>query len=111
LHDLGVPSPEAGKVAQLCRLHLNLLDNCAALLEVLGGLANHLLLPVEMLRSAAVEVKAQQDEIRPLYELATRKPPALDPLKLIAAAKHAGEAARPDGTCNELWQQGRPLAA
>jgi hypothetical protein len=85
---------EAGDFARLCRVHLNLLDNCAAVLEVLGDLSDRLSLPLEKLRSAAVEVKAQQDEIRPLYELATRKPPPLDPVKLArAAAKHADEAA------------------
>src|SRR5437899_300375 len=47
---------EAGAFAVLCRVHLNLLDNCAALLEVLGRLSDHLSLPPEKLRSAAVEV-------------------------------------------------------
>jgi hypothetical protein len=85
---------EAGEFALVCRVHLNLLDNCAALLEVLGALSDHLPLPTEKLRSVAAEVKAQQDEIRPLYEFATRKPPPLDPEKLAAAQeKYAGEPA------------------
>ncbi len=85
---------EAGEVALFCRVYLNLLDNCAALLEALGGLSDLLRIPPEKLRGAAVEVKSQQDEIRPLYELATRKPPPFDAVKLRAAErKHAGEPA------------------
>jgi hypothetical protein len=85
---------EVGEFALLCRVHLNLLDNCAALLEILDRLSDHLSLSREKLRSAAAEVKAQLDEIRPLYELATRKPPPLDPANLLAAqAKHGGEPA------------------
>ena len=85
---------EAGEFALVCRVQLNLLDNCAALLEVLNGLSDQLPTPTEKLRTATVEVKSQQDEIRPLYEIATRKPPPLDPLRLLAAErKHAGEPA------------------
>jgi hypothetical protein len=85
---------EAGDFALLCRVHLNLLDNCAALLEALVGLSDHFLLPPEKLRDLAVEVQSQQDEIRPLYELAIRKPPPLDLVRLLAAQKkHAGEPA------------------
>ncbi len=85
---------EAGEFALFCRVHLNLLDNCAALLEALGGLSDPLRMPPEKLGSAALEIKSQQEEIRPLYELATRKPPPLDPVKLRAAeSKHAGEPA------------------
>jgi hypothetical protein len=85
---------EAGEFALFCRVHLNLLDNCAAILEALDGLSDRLPLPMENLRSAAVEIQSQQDEIRPLYELATRKPAPLDPGKLLAAqSKHAGEPA------------------
>src|SRR4051794_2477169 len=91
---LGDEGYEAGDFALLCRVRLNLLDNCAALLDVLGGWSDHLALRPEELRAAAVEVKAQQDEIRPLYEPSTRKPPPLDPVKLLAAeGKHAGEPA------------------
>jgi hypothetical protein len=82
---------EAGEFALLCRIYLNLLDNCAALLELLGGLPDHLQLPPEKLRQAASDIKTHQEEVRPLYELATRKPPPLDPAKLAAAErKHAG---------------------
>jgi len=94
LRRLGDEGYEAGEFALLCRVQLNLLDNCAALLEVLGGLSDRLALGPENLRGAALEVKAQQDEVRPLYELATRKPPPLDPVKFLAAeGKHAGEPA------------------
>ncbi|HTU91290.1 MAG TPA: hypothetical protein VMF69_14515 [Gemmataceae bacterium] len=85
---------EAGELALICRVHLNLLDNCAALLEALAALSDRLRLPPEKWRSAAVEVKSLEDEIRPLYELATRKPPPFDPAKFLAAQrKHAGEPA------------------
>ena len=85
---------EAGEFALVCRVHLNLLDNCAALLEVLEGLSDQLPTPSEKRRSAAVEVQSQQEAIRPLYEFATRKPRPLDLLKLRAAeGKHAGEPA------------------
>jgi hypothetical protein len=43
---------EAGAFALLCRVQLNLLDNCAVLLEVLGRLSDQLSLPREKLRSA-----------------------------------------------------------
>jgi hypothetical protein len=83
---------EAGEFALICRVHLNLLDNCAVLLEVLTVLSEHLRLPLEKLRYAAVEVKSRQDEIRPYYELATRKPAPLDPAKLLVVQrKHSGE--------------------
>lgn len=85
---------EAGEFALFCRVHLNLLDNCAALLEALSGLSDPLRMSPEKLRSAALEIKSQQDEIRPLYELATRKPPPLDLVKLRATErKHTGESA------------------
>lgn len=85
---------EAGEFALICRVHLNLLDNCAVLLEVLGALSDHLRLPPEKLRGATVEVQSQKDQIRPLYELATRNPPPLEPAKLLAAQKkHASEPA------------------
>lgn len=85
---------EASELALICRVHLNLLDNCAALLDASDALSDPFRLPTEKLRSAAVQVKSLQDEIRPLYELATRRPPALDPAKLLAAQrKHAGEPA------------------
>jgi hypothetical protein len=94
LQRLGDEGYEAGDFALLCRVHLNLLDNCAALLDVLGNLSEPLRLPPEQLRNAAADVKAQQDQIRPLYELASRQPPPLDPGKLLAAEKrHAGEPA------------------
>lgn len=85
---------EAGEFALICQVYLNLLDNCSALLDVSGALSDHLQVSPENLRSAAVEVKSQKDEIRPLYELATRKPSPLDLEKLLAAQrKHAGEPA------------------
>jgi hypothetical protein len=85
---------EAGEFALLCRLHLNLLDGSAILLEVLERLSDRLQLPPEKLRSAAAEVKAQQEAIRPLLELATGKPPPLDPAKLAEAErKFAGQPA------------------
>lgn len=94
---------EAGEFALICRVHLNLLDNCAALLEIADALSDRLNLPSERLRSAAVEVKSQQDAIRQLYELATRKSPPLDPAKLLASQKkYAGKAAVEVG---ELLQQ------
>jgi hypothetical protein len=83
---------EANEFALLCRVHLNLLDNCGALLEVLDSVSGPLTLPGEKLRAAAAEIKAQQDEIRPLFELASSKPPPLDIAKLAAAQmKFAGE--------------------
>lgn len=85
---------EVGEFALICRVYLNLLDNCAVLLNVLATSSDPLQLPPEKIRSAAAEVKAQQDEIRPLYELATRKPPPFDLAKLLAAqSEHAGEPA------------------
>lgn len=84
---------EAGEFALICRVHLNLLDNCAVLLNVLAASSDPQL-PPEKIRSAAAEVKAQQDEIRPLYELATRKPRPFDLAKRLAAqSKHASEPA------------------
>jgi hypothetical protein len=85
---------EAGEFVLICRVQLNLLDNCSVILEVLEALSDHLQLPPEKLRSAAAEVKSQQEEIRPLYEFAKRKPAPLDPAKLLVAQrKHTGETA------------------
>jgi len=85
---------EAGEFALVCRVHLNLLDNCAALLEILNQLSDDLGLAPEELRSAATDVKAQQDDIRPLAALATRKAPPLDVEQLAEAGrKHAGQPA------------------
>jgi hypothetical protein len=85
---------EAGEFALICRVQLNLLDNCAAILEVLGALSDRLQLPPEKRRSAAKEVKSQQKEIRPLYEFAKRKPAPFDPAKLLEVQrKHSGEPA------------------
>jgi hypothetical protein len=91
MHRLEDEGYEAGEFALACRVHLNLLDNCAALLEALADLSDRIQLPPEKLRNAVAEVESQQEEIRPLYELASRKPPPLDPAKLLAAQrKHAG---------------------
>lgn len=91
---LEVEGFEAGEFALLCRVHLNLLDNCAALLEVLSGLSEPLPMPQEKLSSAAEEVKSQQGEIQALHRLATSKPPSLDPVKLLALeTKYAGQPA------------------
>lgn len=92
IHHLKGEGFEAGEFALLCRVHLNLLDNCAVLLDVLSHLSDHTGVSPEKLRSEAAAVKAQQDEIRPLYELATRKPSPFDPVKFAAAErKYAGQ--------------------
>jgi hypothetical protein len=85
---------EAGEFALLCRLHLNMLDNCAALLEVASALTQDLQLPAGKVRQAVEEVEAQLNEVRPLFELATSKPPPLDPAKLAELErKYAGQPA------------------
>jgi hypothetical protein len=82
---------EAAEFAVLCRVRLNLLDNCAALLEMSARLPDHVRPPADEVRAALAEVEAQQKEIRRLHELATRKPPPFDLAALRAAQqKHAG---------------------
>jgi hypothetical protein len=107
-HRLEDEGYEAGEFALYCRVHLNLLDNCAALLEVLAGLSDQLGLPADKVRNAVAEVESQQGEVRRLYDLATQKPPPLDAMKLLAASgKHAGEPAVEIGDLVQQVQAGR----